>query len=131
MSDRYGLSRREILGIVAAASGLAMSGGFTAAFAQALKRTPGEILGPFYPAPTPNVVWEMIFRPTCGCVIFAALLEHGDGRERSGRRGGGCSSQDRRWHSAHADTGQTWVGHGTGRTCDACGLQITPEDIEH
>ena len=26
-----------------------MSGGFTAAFAQALKRTPGEILGPFYP----------------------------------------------------------------------------------
>ncbi len=26
---------------------------------------------------------------------------------------------------------KTWVGHGTGRTCDACGLQITPEDIEH
>jgi protocatechuate 3,4-dioxygenase beta subunit len=49
MSDRYGLSRREILGIAAAASGLAVSGGFTAAFAQALKRTPGEILGPFYP----------------------------------------------------------------------------------
>jgi hypothetical protein len=26
---------------------------------------------------------------------------------------------------------KTWAGHGTGRTCDACGLQITPEDIEH
>src|SRR5438094_9773451 len=49
MSDRYSLSRREVLGIAAAASGLAVSGGFTAAFAQALKRTPGEILGPFYP----------------------------------------------------------------------------------
>jgi hypothetical protein len=24
-----------------------------------------------------------------------------------------------------------WVGHGTGRTCDACDLQITSEDIEH
>src|SRR5258705_5908861 len=49
MSDRYRLPRRDILGIAAAASGLAVSGGFTAAFAQALKRTPGEILGPFYP----------------------------------------------------------------------------------
>jgi protocatechuate 3,4-dioxygenase beta subunit len=49
MSDRHGLSRREILGIGVAASGLAVSGGLTGAFAQALKRTPGEILGPFYP----------------------------------------------------------------------------------
>jgi len=32
-----------------AVGGLAMSGGFSAAWAQALKRTPGEILGPFYP----------------------------------------------------------------------------------
>jgi protocatechuate 3,4-dioxygenase, beta subunit len=31
------------------AGGLAVSGRFGAAFAQALKRTPGEILGPFYP----------------------------------------------------------------------------------
>jgi protocatechuate 3,4-dioxygenase beta subunit len=31
------------------AGGLAASGRFGAAFAQALKRTPGEILGPFYP----------------------------------------------------------------------------------
>lgn len=32
-----------------ATGGLAMSGGVGSVFAQALKRTPGEILGPFYP----------------------------------------------------------------------------------
>ena len=42
------LSRRQILGIAMGASGLALSGRL-AAFAEALKPTPGEILGPFYP----------------------------------------------------------------------------------
>ena len=42
------LSRRQILGMAVGASGLALSGRL-AAFAEALKTTPGEILGPFYP----------------------------------------------------------------------------------
>jgi protocatechuate 3,4-dioxygenase, beta subunit len=41
-------SRRQILGMAVGASGLALSGRL-AAFAEALKPTPGEILGPFYP----------------------------------------------------------------------------------
>src|SRR3989441_6399277 len=44
-----GLSRRQILGIAVGAGGFALSGRFGAAIAEALKRTPGEILGPFYP----------------------------------------------------------------------------------
>jgi protocatechuate 3,4-dioxygenase, beta subunit len=44
-----GFSRRQMLGIAIGAGGLALSGRLAAAFAQALKRTPGEILGPFYP----------------------------------------------------------------------------------
>jgi len=43
------LSRRHMLGIALGAGGLALSGQLSAALAQALKRTPGEILGPFYP----------------------------------------------------------------------------------
>jgi protocatechuate 3,4-dioxygenase, beta subunit len=43
------LSRRQMLGIAVGAGGLALSGRFGAAFAQGLKTTPGEILGPFYP----------------------------------------------------------------------------------
>jgi protocatechuate 3,4-dioxygenase beta subunit len=43
------VSRRQVLGLALAAGGLAVSGRFSAAFAEALKRTPGEILGPFYP----------------------------------------------------------------------------------
>lgn len=45
----HALSRRQVLGIALGAGGLAVSGRFGAAFAQALQRTPGEILGPFYP----------------------------------------------------------------------------------
>jgi protocatechuate 3,4-dioxygenase, beta subunit len=45
----HGLSRRQILSIVLGAGGFAVSGRFGAAFAEALKKTPGEILGPFYP----------------------------------------------------------------------------------
>ena len=47
--NAHGLSRRRILGIALGAGGLAVSGRFGAALAQALKATPGEILGPFYP----------------------------------------------------------------------------------
>src|SRR5256885_15386308 len=43
-----GLSRRQILGIAVGAGGFAISGRL-GAFAEALKPTPGEILGPFYP----------------------------------------------------------------------------------
>jgi protocatechuate 3,4-dioxygenase, beta subunit len=42
-------SRRHMLGLALGAGGLAASGRLGAAFAEALKRTPGEILGPFYP----------------------------------------------------------------------------------
>src|SRR5262247_2682619 len=49
MNEPRGLSRRQMLGMAIAAAGLALSGTRTSVFAQALKRTPGEILGPFYP----------------------------------------------------------------------------------
>ncbi len=49
MRAHQGVSRRHVLGMAVAVGGLAMSGGFSVALAQALKRTPGEILGPFYP----------------------------------------------------------------------------------
>src|SRR6266852_4723409 len=49
MSEQAKLSRRRILGMAIAASGFTVFGGVRSVFAQALKRTPGEILGPFYP----------------------------------------------------------------------------------
>ena len=49
MDDRQRLSRRHVLGMAIAAGGLSLSGAASSVFAQALKRTPGEILGPFYP----------------------------------------------------------------------------------
>ena len=49
MNDLQGFSRRQLLGMAVAAGGLALFGTPPCAFAQALKRTPGEILGPFYP----------------------------------------------------------------------------------
>ena len=49
MGAHHAITRRQVLGMVVATGGLAMSGGVGPVFAQALKRTPGEILGPFYP----------------------------------------------------------------------------------
>ena len=49
MNDLQGLSRRQLLGMAVAAGGLTLFGTPPCTFAQALKRTPGEILGPFYP----------------------------------------------------------------------------------
>src|SRR6266568_4848832 len=49
MKDHHGVSRRHVLGMAIAAGGVAMSGALSSVFGQALKRTPGEILGPFYP----------------------------------------------------------------------------------
>lgn len=49
MNDHQGVSRRRILGMTIAAGGFALSGMVSSAFAQELKRTPSEILGPFYP----------------------------------------------------------------------------------
>ena len=49
MRTHYGVSRRQVLSMAVAAGGVAMSGALSSVFAQALKRTPGEILGPFYP----------------------------------------------------------------------------------
>jgi protocatechuate 3,4-dioxygenase beta subunit len=43
------VTRRDVLELALAAGGFALSGRFSAAFGEALKRTPGEILGPFYP----------------------------------------------------------------------------------
>src|SRR5881397_3888617 len=49
MKDHQGVSRRHILGMAIAAGGFTLSGAVSSVFAQTLKRTPGEILGPFYP----------------------------------------------------------------------------------
>lgn len=49
MNDHQEVSRRRVLGMAIAAGGFALSGVVSSVFAQALKRTPGEILGPFYP----------------------------------------------------------------------------------
>src|SRR5260370_22596351 len=49
MNGHQGISRRHVLGMAIAAGGFAVSGAVSSVFAQALKRTPGEILGPFYP----------------------------------------------------------------------------------
>jgi len=50
MDTHHRLSRRHILKAAAvAAGGLAFSEGIGIALAQTMKRTPGEILGPFYP----------------------------------------------------------------------------------
>jgi protocatechuate 3,4-dioxygenase, beta subunit len=49
MKDHGELSRRHVLGMAIAAGGWIVSGPVSAVLAQGLKRTPGEILGPFYP----------------------------------------------------------------------------------
>ena len=49
MKNHQGLSRRHVLGMAIAAGGFTVSGALSSVFAEALKRTPGEILGPFYP----------------------------------------------------------------------------------
>ena len=49
MGAHHAITRRQVLGMVVATGGLAMAGQVGPVFAQALKRTPGEILGPFYP----------------------------------------------------------------------------------
>src|SRR5437879_8205732 len=49
MSDHHRVSRRHLFGMAIAAGGFAVSGAVSSLSAQALKRTPGEILGPFYP----------------------------------------------------------------------------------
>jgi len=46
---KHAVSRRHMLGLALGAGGLAVSGRFGPAFAEALKQTPGAILGPFYP----------------------------------------------------------------------------------
>jgi protocatechuate 3,4-dioxygenase, beta subunit len=53
MSACHGMSRRHVLGMAVAVGSLALSGGISAVWAQALKRTPGQILGPFYPVLKP------------------------------------------------------------------------------
>jgi protocatechuate 3,4-dioxygenase beta subunit len=49
--DRF--SRRRIFGMAVALGGLAMFGRIGSALAQALRRTPDQILGPFYPVVKP------------------------------------------------------------------------------
>ena len=49
MKDHQGVSRRHVLGMAISAGGFTLSGAVSSVFAQALQRTPGEILGPFYP----------------------------------------------------------------------------------
>jgi hypothetical protein len=47
MNDHQGLSRRQILGMMIAAGGFAVSGAPNSAFAQALKRTQAKFSAPF------------------------------------------------------------------------------------
>ena len=53
MSAHDGISRRRVLGLAGAVGGLAMFGSVSSALAQALRRTPDQILGPFYPVVKP------------------------------------------------------------------------------
>ena len=53
MGKEKNISRRRVLGMSLAVGGLAFSGAASSVLAQALKRTPGEILGPFYPVLKP------------------------------------------------------------------------------
>jgi protocatechuate 3,4-dioxygenase beta subunit len=53
MSAHNGISRRHVLGMAVAVGSLALSGSVSAVLAQALRRTPGQILGPFYPVVKP------------------------------------------------------------------------------
>ena len=53
MRAHTGMSRRHLLGLAVAGGGLAMAGGVRAVFAQAFRRTPDQILGPFYPVVKP------------------------------------------------------------------------------
>jgi len=53
MSTHDGISRRDVLGMAVAAGGLAVFGGGRTASAQAPRRTPDQILGPFYPVARP------------------------------------------------------------------------------
>src|SRR5712692_1065574 len=53
MSTHDGISRRHVLGMAVAAGSWAISGGVSVVFAQALRRTPDQILGPFYPVVKP------------------------------------------------------------------------------
>ncbi len=53
MSTHNGMSRRHVLGLVVAVGSVVMSGGVSTVFAQAFRRTPDQILGPFYPVRKP------------------------------------------------------------------------------
>ncbi len=53
MSTHNGMSRRHVLGLVVAGGSVVMSGGVSTVFAQAFRRTPDQILGPFYPVRKP------------------------------------------------------------------------------
>ena len=53
MSTHNGMSRRHVLGLVVAVGSVVMSGGVSTVCAQAFRRTPDQILGPFYPVRKP------------------------------------------------------------------------------
>ena len=53
MSAHHGIPRRHVLRMAVAVGGLAISGGVSGVLAQALKRTPLQTLGPFYPVLKP------------------------------------------------------------------------------
>ena len=53
MSTQDGMARRHVLGLAVAGGSWAMFGSVSAAFAQAFRRTPDQILGPFYPVVKP------------------------------------------------------------------------------
>src|SRR5215472_15895515 len=76
MKNPVALSRRRLLLLAMAAGGLGVPGLSRLAFAQGLKRTPGEILGPFYP------VLRSVEK-----TADLTVLPGGPGRERRGAAG--------------------------------------------
>jgi protocatechuate 3,4-dioxygenase beta subunit len=54
MKTHIELSRRRLLGMAVLAGGVSLSWSTGVAFAQELRRTPGQILGPFYPVAKPS-----------------------------------------------------------------------------
>jgi protocatechuate 3,4-dioxygenase, beta subunit len=58
------MSRRHMLGIALGVNALALTRPWTAVWAETLKRTPGQILGPFYPVDkSPAVVSDLVMLP--------------------------------------------------------------------
>src|SRR5215470_17415634 len=58
------ISRRQMFGVVLGANALALAGSWKSAGAETLKRTPNQILGPFYPVDRPPAgITDLVMLP--------------------------------------------------------------------